>query len=196
MATQGEFLKQGFGKQDSWLDLVNSQEWDGLGHFTDYLERPGWLASFLRHWKLPCLPQTENALAQIRKTRSALRRAAEKLAGGHALSSRDLAEINAAMNVPASQKLIHKENRRFETGLVPIKLDWNWILSRVVASFAETLARTPHERLKVCANTPDCRWLFYDVTKGNTRRWCSDRTCGNRYRVRSARARTAKRKSK
>src|SRR6266403_3814428 len=174
MITQRDFLKQGFGKESPWLDLVNSEEWDGLGHFTDHLQSPGWLVSFLRYWKLPSLPQNENAIAQIRKVRSMLRRAAEKLAAGYALSSRDLAEINAAMDVPAHQRLMHSDTG-FETRLVPRKLDWKWILSRIAASLAEALAQKTHERLKICANSPGCRWLFYDVTKGNTRRWCSSR---------------------
>jgi predicted RNA-binding Zn ribbon-like protein len=48
---------------------------------------------------------------------------------------------------------------------------------------------TPPEprRLKICPNR-GCRWVFYDRTKGKTRVWCNDRTCGNRERVRRARA--------
>ena len=193
MITQREFVEQGFGKHSSWLDLVNSEEWDGLGHFTDHLQESGWLSSFLRYWKLPSLPQNQRSHTQIRNVRSLLRRDAEILAAHKPLAPRDLAEINAAMDVPARQTLIHAETG-FEINLVPRKLDWSWILSRIAASFAETLAQKPHERLKICANSPGCRWLFYDVTKGNTRRWCSDRTCGNRYRVRQARARSAHRR--
>ena len=186
--TRREFLKQGFGKDYPWVDLVNSEEWDGLGHFTDHLQRPGWLASFLRYWNLPFLPQTENALVQIRELRSLLRRLAGKIAEGRALSSRDLAEVNASMDVAAHQQLI-RGAAGLQTALLPVKVNWKWIRSRIAASFAETLAHTPHNRLKICANTPGCRWFFYDVTKGNTRRWCSGRTCGNRFRVREARAR-------
>jgi predicted RNA-binding Zn ribbon-like protein len=193
MIVQREFLKQGFGKSSSWLDLVNSEEWDGLGHFTDYLQKSGWLSAFLRHRNLPPLPATPHSLEQIRNLRSVLRRAAENISAGHTLSARDLRKLNNAMDVPAHQTLVCGA-AGFETSLVPATLNWNWILSRIAASFAEMLARTPHERLKVCANSPGCRWLFYDVTKGNTRRWCSDRTCGNRFRVRQARARTANRR--
>jgi predicted RNA-binding Zn ribbon-like protein len=191
MITEREFLKQGFGKNSPWLDLVNSEEWDGLGHFTDHLQTPGWLSSFLRHWNLLSPSASPHSLEQIRILRSVLRHAAENLAARHELSARDFQELNAAMDVPARQALIRGATG-FETRLVPAKLNWNWILSRIAASFAAMLAQTPLERLKVCANSPGCRWVFYDVTKGNTRRWCSDRTCGNRYRVRQARARGSK----
>ncbi|MGH8917059.1 MAG: CGNR zinc finger domain-containing protein [Actinomycetes bacterium] len=46
-------------------------------------------------------------------------------------------------------------------------------------------------RLKSCAN-PGCRWLFYDVSRSRTARWCSMRGCGSvakarRYRERQRR---------
>jgi len=46
-------------------------------------------------------------------------------------------------------------------------------------------------RVKICRNA-DCRWVFYDTTKARSRRWCSDKVCGNRDRVRRARARAAR----
>jgi predicted RNA-binding Zn ribbon-like protein len=187
MMDQTQFLKQGFGKHSPWVDLVNSEDWDGLGRFTDHLQNPGWLPSFLRHWKLPALPSNSRSFAQIKKLRSVLRRAAEKMVIGHPLASADLTDLNAAMNVPAHQALVRR-GATFETALLPARMDWKWVLSRIASSFAETVAQTPRGRVKICANSPLCRWFFYDITKGNTRRWCSGRTCGNRFRVRQARA--------
>ena len=46
-------------------------------------------------------------------------------------------------------------------------------------------------RLKICPNH-GCRWVFYDETRGNTRRWCDDRSCGNRDKVRRLRERRRK----
>ena len=37
-------------------------------------------------------------------------------------------------------------------------------------------------RLKKCA-APNCLLQFYDTTKNRTRRWCSDKACGNRARA-------------
>jgi len=190
--TLHDYRQAGFGSQFAWLDLVNSQERDGFGRLTDHLRNPHWLAIYLRHFHLidslpPSVPF--RALADLREF---LRGVAENLAAGRALSASDLRTLNAALMVPARQKLFQHQNG-FRTELFPVRSGWPWILSRIAASLGDTLTRYDGERVKICAND-GCRWAYYDVTKGSTRRWCNDRTCGNRDRVRRARA-AAKRRS-
>jgi predicted RNA-binding Zn ribbon-like protein len=184
--TLQDYRQAGFGSQFAWLDLVNSQERDGFGRLTDHLRNPLWIASFLRHFDLanslpPSVPL--RALADLREF---LRGVAENLAVGRTLSVSDLRTLNAALMVPARQKLFQHQNG-FRAELFPVRSGWPWILSRIAASLADTLTRYDRERVKICAND-GCRWAYYDVTKGSTRRWCNDRTCGNRDRVRRARA--------
>jgi predicted RNA-binding Zn ribbon-like protein len=184
--TSQEYRKAGFGSQFAWLDFVNSQERDGFGRLTDHLRNPRWLANFLRHFHLanslpPSIPH--RALADLREF---LRGVAENFAAGRALSTSDVGTLNAALRVPARQKLIQHQNG-FRAELLPVRSGWSWILSRIAASLADTLTHYDRHRVKICAND-GCRWAYYDVTKGNMRRWCNDRTCGNRDRVRRARA--------
>ena len=40
------------------------------------------------------------------------------------------------------------------------------------------------DRLKKCAN-PNCSHLFYDISKNNTRNWCSMKSCGNIMKARA-----------
>jgi predicted RNA-binding Zn ribbon-like protein len=181
-----DYRSAGFGSQFAWLDFVNSQERDGFGRLTDHLRNPLWLANFLRHFHLadPLPPSVPHrALADLREL---LRGVAENLASGHTLSASDLRTLNAALMVPARPKLFQHQNG-FRIELFPLRSGWPWILSRIAASLADTLTHYDRERVKICAND-GCRWAYYDVTKGSTRRWCSDRTCGNRDRVRRARA--------
>ena len=35
-----------------------------------------------------------------------------------------------------------------------------------------------------CCGLESCGWAFYDSTRSRTRRWCSMRTCGSRYKAR------------
>jgi predicted RNA-binding Zn ribbon-like protein len=185
--TLQDYRRAGFGSQFAWLDLVNSQERDGFGRLTDHLHNPLWLANFLRHFhsgdSLPP-PVPLRALADLREF---LRGVAENLAAGHTLGASDLRILNATLMVPARQKLFPHQNG-FRAELFPVRSGWPWILSRITASLADTLTRYDLQRVKICAND-GCRWAYYDVTKGSTRRWCNDRTCGNRDRVRRARAR-------
>ena len=43
------------------------------------------------------------------------------------------------------------------------------------------------DRLALCGN-PVCRLVFLDGSRSGTRRWCDDRGCGNRDRVRRHRS--------
>ncbi|SRR5712692_580447 len=180
------FHANGFGKVAPWVDLVNSEEWDGFGKLTDQLANPGWLATFLKHWDLYPLPSKGLCRPKLVKLRSLLRRATEKLGAGGSLGRRDISNLNQALNVAVWQKLVQNQNG-FRTETIPLRNDWDWVQARIAASFGEMLATRDVERIKICANS-DCRWVFHDPTKARSKRWCNDRTCGNRARVRRARA--------
>ena len=190
--TLQDYRKAGFGSQFAWLDFVNSQERDGFGHLTDHIDNPHWLANFLRHFHLANALPAAPPLRELADFREFLRGIAEHLAAGRTLSASDIRTLNATLMVPARQKLFQHQNG-FHAELFPVRSGWPWILSRIAASLADTLTRYDRERVKICAND-GCRWAYYDVTKGNTRRWCNDRTCGNRDRVRRARAEAKRRR--
>jgi predicted RNA-binding Zn ribbon-like protein len=181
-----DYRSKGFGRGFLWLDLVNSLEWDGFGNATDHLNDSTWLLLFLRHWRMDQKVSRALPLREILGLRRLLRRAAEQWAGGKAIGARELAALNSVLSVAVEQKILQGQNGlRME--LVPQRADGRWILSRIAESFAQTLVSGDGDRLKSCRNA-GCKWFFYDTTKGNTRCWCKDSTCGNRDRVRRARA--------
>jgi predicted RNA-binding Zn ribbon-like protein len=185
-ASHDIFHAKGFGKVAPWVDLANSEEWDGFGKLTDHLANSLWLATFLTHWNFRPYPRRHVPRRELERLRALLRRAAEKFAAGHSLSRADLSKLNRALNVPARQKFVENQNG-FRGELVPLNRDWNWVIARIAASLGEMLENRGAERIKTCANS-GCRWIFYDTTKARTKRWCNDRTCGNRARVRRARS--------
>jgi predicted RNA-binding Zn ribbon-like protein len=180
------FYKHGFGKVAPWVDLTNSEEWDGFGKFTDHLSNPRWLHSFLKHWKFDPLPAKHIPRLDLLQLRRVLRRTAEELAAGQPPNPAHLSKLNHALNVPVRQRLVQNQNG-LRTELLPVKKDWRWVMARIAASLGEMLASQQAERIRICANS-DCRWIFYDPTKARIKRWCKDRTCGNRARVRRSRA--------
>jgi predicted RNA-binding Zn ribbon-like protein len=184
--TKADFLKEGFGRHYPWLDLVNSQQWDSKGQLTDYLFNPRWLIIFLRHWQLSTASGTTVLRQNFVKLRATLRRIAEGVATGKKLSAEDISAINKALDAPLSHRL-ERAGGKFQVKLVPLVTGWPRVQAQIARSFAETLARNCLDRVKMCANV-GCRWVFHDSTKGNMRLWCNDRTCGNRIRVRRARA--------
>jgi predicted RNA-binding Zn ribbon-like protein len=184
------FRDHGFGKVAPWVDLVNSEEWDGFGKREDHLADVHWLAAFLKHWKLPPVRLSPAPHRELLELRALLRHAAEELAVGEPLGPQELSKLNHALKVPVRQRLVQHQNG-FRSELVPVKSGWSWVIARIAASLGEMLAKSDAERVKICANG-DCRWVFYDPTKAKIKRWCKDSTCGNRARVRRARAAQAR----
>jgi predicted RNA-binding Zn ribbon-like protein len=60
-----------------------------------------------------------------------------------------------------------------------------WTLAQAAA---DLLVSSDAEGVKDCGN-PTCRWLFLDLSKNHTRRWCDMKVCGNRMKTRRHQAR-------
>jgi predicted RNA-binding Zn ribbon-like protein len=179
------FFARGFGDAAPWLDFVNSELWDGYGNLTEMLDDPTWVKSFLhfRKWRESpgALPQK-----QFRRLRALLRQLVALAASGKKIRPERLATLNEWLKIPMYARL---EENQYGLQLVlrPVQSGWSMVLANIVSSFAESLVRMEQRRMKICQNR-DCKWVFIDSTKGNVRRWCSAATCGNRERVRRARA--------
>jgi len=60
----------------------------------------------------------------------------------------------------------------------------------IVQSAAELLlSENLRDRVGQCADPGGCGWLFLDLSKNRSRRWCSIRDCGNRAKQRRLQAR-------
>jgi len=77
------------------------------------------------------------------------------------------------------------------------RLVWNWSgleqqaelpLWKLAQSASDLLVSDDARRVKDCGD-PTCRWLFLDLSKNHTRRWCDMKTCGNRMKARRHQAR-------
>jgi predicted RNA-binding Zn ribbon-like protein len=73
---------------------------------------------------------------------------------------------------------------------------WSWPradldrpLHPIARSAFDLLTTGPLDRLKMCPSDEGCAWLFVDVTKNNSRRWCSMETCGAGAKVKRQTAR-------
>ena len=183
-----DFLALGHGKTGPWMDLVNSQEWDGFGKLTDHLSDPAWLRYFLKQWRFAKPPRGSAPLPHMQSLRSALRINCEALSAGKPIPATAMHALNQALNVAGKRQLFQRQNG-LQLEFVPATPGWELILAEIARSFADTIRSGESARIKICRNS-DCRWVFYDRTKGKMRCWCSDKTCGNRERVRRARARS------
>ena len=181
-----QFRIHKFGAATPWVDLANSEMWDGYGRLTDFLDDAQWIGDFLEFWRFRVPLPGPAALRDLRKLRKLLRRFAEKTSQSAAIQTRDLEALNSWLKVPVFRQLVENQSGLQFTH-EPVQNGWPSVLAHIAASLAEVLAHEWQDRLKICAN-PGCAWVFVDRTKGRVRRWCSDATCGNRDRVRRSRA--------
>jgi predicted RNA-binding Zn ribbon-like protein len=87
------------------------------------------------------------------------------------------------------------QHRRLRLG--ESQLVWSWSgleqeaeipLWRLAEAASDLLLSSEAERVRECGD-PTCRWLFLDISKNHTRRWCNMKTCGNRMKARRHHAR-------
>jgi predicted RNA-binding Zn ribbon-like protein len=81
----------------------------------------------------------------------------------------------------------------FRVAWSPAGFGWEWdqansgldrVLWPVAWSAAELLTQGPLERIRECPGQDTCGWLFLDLSKNASRRWCDMRVCGNRAKAR------------
>jgi predicted RNA-binding Zn ribbon-like protein len=122
----------------------------------------------------------------------AFREAMYRLFSAIAARAEPPADDLAAVNRAIAEAMAHG-------GLVPAHghFHWQWqsaasapdgMLWPVAWSAAELLTSEELHRVHECAGL-DCSWLFMDMSKNGSRRWCSMETCGNRAKARRHRAR-------
>jgi predicted RNA-binding Zn ribbon-like protein len=75
----------------------------------------------------------------------------------------------------------------------PTDFAWGWddpgrgldrVLWPVTQSAVDLLMHGPLGRVRECPGEGNCGWLFLDLSKNASRRWCEMRTCGNRAKAR------------
>jgi predicted RNA-binding Zn ribbon-like protein len=101
----------------------------------------------------------------------------------------------AQMQVLEQQFHAAAVHRRLLAGHAHLEWSWSgverqaeiplWMLAQAAS---DLLVSSDAELVKDCGD-PTCRWLFLDVSKNHTRRWCDMKTCGNRMKARRHHAR-------
>ncbi len=181
-----QFIKDGFGSI-LWLDVVNSEHYDGFGNLTDHLADAAWLQTLLEHYQFTGVP-LETLRQELTAVRPHFRRIAQTLNQNRPLTDEEIAILNEYLAEPGSRALRRTAVEEYVIEYQPVQSGWRWVLAETAASLARMLNPKQQKRIKICPN-PGCNWVFFDQTKGNSRRWCNDLTCGNRDKVRRFRAR-------
>ena len=124
-----------------------------------------------------------DALSRVRGLRELLFQMFSATTDGHVPASEALDEFTTLLAEAAKY-------RRLEPADGGLRWHWSrgddeldWMLWPLAWSASELLGSEDLGRLKECAQD-DCRWIFLDLSKNRSRRWCTMEECGNRAKAR------------
>jgi predicted RNA-binding Zn ribbon-like protein len=178
------------------LDFVNTLDWRGTDHPVEFLHTYDDLLAWSRHagtisdeeaQRLSQKSKTDpsRAAAVLRDAihlREAIYRIFMSIAEGLHAGEEDLMIFNQYLAEAIRSFQITQQKQKFawDTRGVQAKLDG--VLSPLIRSAADLLVSGEHKRVKKCGD-PACGWLFLDISRNLSRRWCDMRDCGNRAKA-------------
>src|SRR5688500_9276252 len=128
-------------------------------------------------------------LERARALREAIYRIFAARAQDSAPAAPDIDELNWAVAAAGPHRRVARGEHGWEwtwdRGAEPLE----WLIWPIAQSAAELLMEADPARVKECVSD-NCNWLFYDVSKNRSRRWCEMKDCGNRAKQRRHRSRT------
>ena len=187
---------------DACLDFVNTASNRTGGPVRDRLVAYGDLVTFAERVgevgpqtaaRLRSLAEADPAAAEAvlrraRELREAIYRSFSAMARRETASPADLAILGEGVARASAHRLLvptadgceyeYSDADALDRPLWPIAL-----------AAAELATSKDVSRVKECASQ-SCNWLFLDVSKNRSRRWCDMKDCGNRAKARRFRQRT------
>ena len=101
---------------------------------------------------------------------------------GQSPTQDDLAVFNDYLSEAMMRSQIVKSQDGFYWDMTGNKAKLDWILSPVIRSAADLLVSEEFRKVKKCSD-PACGWLFLDISRNRSRRWCDMADCGNRAKA-------------
>jgi predicted RNA-binding Zn ribbon-like protein len=96
---------------------------------------------------------------------------------------RALEQLNGALADALRHARVQEAKGRFEWGWDDLAARLDAPLWPILRSAADLLVAGKLDRVKQCPY-PHCGWLFVDLSKNKSRRWCEMSVCGNRTKAR------------
>lgn len=127
-------------------------------------------------------------LEQARGLREDLHEVFDALGSERAPDPARLAAVNRAIGAALAHAEVAPAGQGFAWRWSGAEGDLQAPLWPVARAAGELLTSGGYRRMKECASD-SCGWLFLDLSKNRSRRWCDMKGCGNRSKVRRHRSR-------
>jgi predicted RNA-binding Zn ribbon-like protein len=179
------------------LDFANTVDWRLRDRPGDLMSSYADLVAWSRHAGILSEARARALLKEARKSpttasavfkqavalRELIYRIFSHIAQGGMPAGADVAEINSALSDSLSRMRLVPAASSFEWGWEENGARLERPLWYIVQSAATLLTIGKLDRIRQC-NDDHCGWLFFDVSKNRSRRWCSMEDCGNRAKAR------------
>jgi len=126
----------------------------------------------------------EAVRAQAVELREAIYRIFASIANDERPDVEDLELLNGALGPALANARIVEGQDGFTWDWAGDEISLDRMLWPVARSAAELLASAQLNRARQCADEK-CGWLFLDMSRNRSRRWCSMEYCGNRNKARN-----------
>ncbi len=178
------------------LDFVNTVHCYGCADLEEYFNNYQDLVNWSRHVGTLTAAEAgtlaavasghrtlaENAHRRAIELRQILYRIFCSAVEGALPDEKDLATFNDNLSQTMMHSQIVKAQNGFNWDMTGNKTKLDWILNPVIRSAADLLVSKKLGNLKKCSD-PICGWLFLDISRNRSRRWCDMRDCGNRAKA-------------
>jgi predicted RNA-binding Zn ribbon-like protein len=178
------------------LDFVNTVDWRGRAKPREFLESYPDLLSWAQHVGILSRSEAKVLLRKAAKRPKETRTVVEKAwnlrevlyriflacTEGAAASINDLSIFNEVLSQTMAQSRIVESEDGFLWDTDGRHDELDWFLSPIVRSAADLLVSAEIRRVKSCADM-ECGWLFLDVSRNRSRKWCDMSDCGNRAKA-------------
>lgn len=125
---------------------------------------------------------TTTVLRASKESRELLARIFYAVAEGERVAGRDLEALNEGLSQAAKHRVLSEHAGEFAWGWEALDKELGAPLWPVLQAAADLLVSADVNFVRACARE-SCRWLFLDISKNHSRRWCDMKICGNRAKA-------------
>lgn len=178
------------------LDFVNTLDWRGRDNPQEFLNAYHDLIIWSRHVGITSEAETRrlhrladqsgsnasevlNRAVRLRETIYRLFSAGIR---GQEPNKEDLNFFNENLSLSMKDSKITRTGDGYRWDKAGNKTQLDWILNPIIRSTVDLLVSDEVKKVKVCAD-PACGWLFIDISRNRSRRWCDMKDCGNRAKA-------------
>jgi predicted RNA-binding Zn ribbon-like protein len=187
-----------FEAGDLSLDFANTSNWHASEHpeesLHSYFDLLAWgkaavvlspeSAERLTRLALEQPDVAQKAYQSAIQTREAIYHIFSNRHAGRPISEKDLADLNTLVHEAITHRQLVPNDDHFQWEWKPDGREPNLILWEVAFAAAELLTSEKAEWVRECEDDRGCGYLFLDLSKNHSRRWCSMESCGNRAKAR------------